>query len=105
LANKYGVTTTGDQRDDLKALYSKMTGTAIEDIPKDLANDVNKLAEEIAKMKVADDAAEAVEGLRLRMKSLSKEDQKKTAALMSGKATGLTGGQLAEITKKGDAAG
>lgn len=95
------LTVSGDESKDLQTLYADLAGLqSIEDIPKDIKDNNDALAEQIGKMLAAEDQIGKMEDFQKRLNQVNKNDAdaaRNIAGLMSGDATNFTKAQLDQV--------
>lgn len=101
LMEQRGLTVSGDESKDLQTLYADLAGLqSIEDIPKDIKDNNDALAEQIGKMLAAEDQVDKMEDFQKRLNQVNKNDAdaaRNIAGLMSGDATNFTKAQLDQV--------
>nr|DAP26552.1 MAG TPA: minor tail protein [Caudoviricetes sp.] len=100
------LTVSGDESKDLQTLYADLAGLqSIEDIPKDIKDNNDALAEQIGKMLAAEDQIGKMEDFQKRLNQVNKNDAdaaRNIAGLMSGDATNFTKAQLDQVGNLSD---
>ena len=100
------LTVTGDETKDLQTLYADLAGLqSIEDIPEDIKENNDALAEQIGKMLAAEDQIGKMEDFQKRLNQVNRNDSdtaRNIAGLMSGDATNFTKAQLDSVGKLSD---
>ena len=95
------LTVSGDESKDLQTLYADLAGLqSIEDIPEDIKDNNDALAEQIGKMLAAEDQIGKMEDFQKRLNQVNKNDAdaaRNIAGLMSGDATNFTKAQLDQV--------
>lgn len=106
LMEQRGLTVSGDESKDLQTLYADLAGLqSIEDIPKDIKDNNDALAEQIGKMLAAEDQVGKMEDFQKRLNQVNKNDAdaaRNIAGLMSGDATNFTKAQLDQVGNLSD---
>lgn len=101
-----GLTVSGDESKDLQTLYADLAGLqSIEDIPEDIKDNNDALAEQIGKMLAAEDQIGKMEDFQKRLNQVNKNDAdaaRNIAGLMSGDATNFTKAQLDQVGNLSD---
>ena len=101
-----GLTVSGDESKDLQTLYADLAGLqSIEDIPADIKDNNDALAEQIGKMLAAEDQIGKMEDFQKRLNQVNKNDAdaaRNIAGLMSGDATNFTKAQLDQVGNLSD---
>ena len=101
-----GLTVSGDESKDLQILYADLAGLqSIEDIPADIKDNNDALAEQIGKMLAAEDQIGKMEDFQKRLNQVNKNDAdaaRNIAGLMSGDATNFTKAQLDQVGNLSD---
>lgn len=101
-----GIKSTGDELKDLQLIYKELAGLeSIEDIPKDISEDKQALADQIGKMQAAEDQIGKMEDFQKRLNQVNKNDAdaaRNIAGLMSGDATNFTKAQLDQVGNLSD---
>lgn len=101
LMERRELTVSGDESKDLQTLYADLAGLqSIEDIPKDIKDNNDALAEQIGKMLAAEDQIGKMEDFQKRLNQVNKNDAdaaRNIAGLMSGDATNFTKAQLDQV--------
>lgn len=109
MEEELGLTSTGDELKDLQLIYKELAGLkSIEDIPEDIAQNSQALADQIGKMQAAEQQIDKMEGFQQKLNKVNKEDSiaaKSIASLMSGDASNLTLNELEQVGKLSDYAG
>lgn len=100
------LTVSGDESKDLQTLYADLAGLqSIEDIPEDIKDNNDALAEQIGKMLAAEDQIGKMEDFQKRLNQVNKNDAdaaRNIAGLMSGDATNFTKAQLDQVGNLSD---
>ena len=101
-----GIKSTGDELKDLQLIYKELAGLeSIEDIPEDISEDKQALADQIGKMQAAEDQVGKMEDFQKRLNQVNKNDAdaaRNIAGLMSGDATNFTKAQLDQVGNLSD---
>lgn len=101
-----GLTVSGDESKDLQILYADLAGLqSIKDIPADIKDNNDALAEQIGKMLAAEDQIGKMEDFQKRLNQVNKNDAdaaRNIAGLMSGDATNFTKAQLDQVGNLSD---
>lgn len=101
-----GIKSTGDELKDLQLIYKELAGLeSIEDIPEDISEDKQALADQIGKMQAAEDKVGKMEDFQKRLNQVNKNDAdaaRNIAGLMSGDATNFTKAQLDQVGNLSD---
>lgn len=101
-----GLTVSGDESKDLQTLYADLAGLqSIKDIPADIKDNNDALAEQIGKMLAAEDQIGKMEDFQKRLNQVNKNDAdaaRNIAGLMSGDATNFTKAQLDQVGNLSD---
>ena len=91
------------QIDELKELYSSLSGIDISEIPENIQKDANTLQEAIAELQLSDEIAEQTDLLQDKLEKLARtagrETQELFASLISGSISGLDFGQINDIVE------
>lgn len=98
-----GIKSTGDELKDLQLIYKELSGLeSIKDIDVDIAEDKQALANEIGKLRAAEDQIGKMEDFQKRLNQVNENDAdaaRNIAGLMSGDATNFTKAQLDSVGK------
>lgn len=101
-----GIKSTGDELKDLQLIYKELAGLeSIEDIPEDISEDKQALADQIGKMQAAEEQVGKMEDFQKRLNQVNKNDAdaaRNIAGLMSGDATNFTKAQLDQVGNLSD---
>lgn len=101
-----GIKSTGDELKDLQLIYKELSGLeSIEDIPEDISEDKQALADAIGKLLAAEDQIGKMEDFQKRLNQVNKIDSdaaRNIAGLMSGDATNFTKAQLEQVGNLSD---
>ena len=101
-----GIKSTGDELKDLQLIYKELSGLeSIEDIDDDIAEDKQALANEIGKLRAADERIGKMEDFQKRLNQVNKIDSdaaRNIAGLISGDATNFTKAQLDQVGNLSD---
>lgn len=101
-----GINSTGDELKDLQLIYKELKGIeSIEDIPESIAEDKQALADEIGRMRAAEEQIGKMEDFQKRLNQVNKNDAdaaRNIAGLMSGDATNFTKAQLDQLGNLSD---
>ena len=101
-----GIKSTGDELKDLQLIYKELAGLeSIEDIPEDISEDKQALADQIGKMQAAEDQVGKMEDFQKRLNQVNKNNAdaaRNIAGLMSGDATNFTKAQLDQVGNLSD---
>ena len=96
-----GIKSTGDELKDLQLIYKELKGLeSIEDIDDDIVEDKQALADEIGRMRAAENQIGKMEDFQKRLNQVNKIDPdaaRNIAGLISGDATNFTIAQLEEV--------
>lgn len=96
-----GIKSTGDELKDLQLIYKELKGLkSIEDIDDDIVEDKQALADEIGRMRAAENQIGKMEDFQKRLNQVNKNDvdaARNIAGLMSGDATNFTKAQLDQV--------
>ena len=96
-----GIKSTGDELKDLQLIYKELKGLeSIEDIDDDIVEDKQALADEIGRMRAAEDQIGKMEDFQKRLNQVNKIDSdaaRNIAGLISGDATNFTKAQLEQV--------
>jgi len=104
LMEQRGLAVSGDESKDLQTLYAGLAGLqSIEDIPEDIKDNNDALAEQIGKMLQGEEQVKAMEGFQKKLNAITDKDiAKNIAGLMSGDATNFTKAQLDQVGNLSD---
>ena len=101
-----GIKSTGDELKDLQLIYKELAGLeSIEDIPEDISEDKQALADQIGKMQAVEEQIGKMEDFQKRLNQVNKIDSdaaRNVAGLMSGDATNFTKAQLDQVGNLSD---
>lgn len=101
-----GIKSTGDELKDLQLIYKELAGLeSIEDIPEDISEDKQALADQIGKMQAAEAQIGKMEDFQKRLNQVNKIDSdaaRNIAGLISGDATNFTKAQLEQVGNLSD---